>query len=231
MGGGGWGGVLTRFNITRGYNTNKLNRSRKVSALWSSLDAKQRAKICLLIILSSATACCAQEWIYTHSGYSELFQSSERSSTGDKEIQDMSLKRSKGKMILTQSDILAYISSQRDETNQVPRVFTSNSRVCVRSNTFRVMSFCFPCRKKVISCYIENSPERIRSSTSGKAISKKASYSSNSGGYSRKIHTGGSVRRSIPSFYMPLSTARVPLLYTRILVLMMAIFVIFQDII
>ena len=39
------------------------------------------------------------------------------------------------------------------------------------------MSFCFPCRKKVISCYIENSPERIRSSTSGKAISKKASYS------------------------------------------------------
>lgn len=104
------------------------------------------------------------------------------------------------------------------------RVFTSNSWVCVRSNTFRVMSFCFPCRKKVISCYIENSPERIRSSTSGKAISKKASYSFDSSGYPRKIHTGGSVRRSIPSFYMPLSTARVPLLYTRILVLMMAIF-------
>ena len=67
MGGGGSDAI-----ITRGYNTNKLNRSRKVSALWSSLDAKQRAKICLLIIFSSATACCASEWIFCHSGYSEL---------------------------------------------------------------------------------------------------------------------------------------------------------------
>ena len=39
------------------------------------------------------------------------------------------------------------------------------------------------------------------------------------------------MRRSIPSFDMPLSTARVPLLSTRILVLMMAIFFIFWDII
>ena len=46
--------------------------------------------------------------------------------------------------------------------------------------------------KKDISCYIENSPERIRSSTSGKAtgIPKKASYSFNSGGVPQKNSYG-----------------------------------------